>query len=138
MSLIVTIPALMSRVFGGSSRCSGVRPSGSAAWSDESLTYVRLRLFKAATNRSNSLSVFRSYGDGFAAIVTAAVAVTAVSLLLSLEKLEEDLDVLSRCRRLAEQALESVIESALFDERLCVTELFPKGISIAAMQMCLD
>jgi hypothetical protein len=39
---------------------------------------------------------------------------------------------------LTEHTLESVIEPALFDKRLCFTELSPKGISIAAMEVRLD
>jgi hypothetical protein len=39
---------------------------------------------------------------------------------------------------LTEHALEPVIEPTLFDERLCLTELLTKGISIPAMQVRLD
>jgi len=63
---------------------------------------------------------------------------SGVSPLLSLEEFEECLDVVGRGRRLAEHTLKPVIEPAVFDERVCLTELFPEGISIAAMQMRLD
>jgi hypothetical protein len=39
---------------------------------------------------------------------------------------------------LAEHTLKSVIQSAVFDEGLCLTELRPEGSSIAAVEMRLD
>lgn len=116
---MVAKPASMSRVFGGSSRCSGERPSNSAYWSEEPPISIRLRSLEATTNSARLLPVTPTTSTD---TVDAGVTVKAISLLLVLEEFEERLHVLGRCRRLAELTLEAVIQPVFFDERLCVIE----------------